>query len=57
MSLYKIVVTEETIFTTYIQASSKEEAEEIGEKIYQDNPDEFSILENSHETQVYFIKD
>ena len=56
MPLYKIVVAEETIFATYIQANSEEEAKKIGEEFYEDDSDKLYILDNSHETQVYFIK-
>ena len=57
MKLFKAVVAEETLFTTYIRAETEEQAKALAEEQYQEYPDSFSILENSHETSVHFIKE
>ena len=57
MQLFKVVVAEETLFTTYIRAETEEHAKALAEEQYQEDPDSFSILENSHETSVHFIKE
>ena len=57
MQLFKVVVAEETLFTTYIRTETEEQAKALAEEQYQENPDSFSILENSHETSIFFIKE
>ena len=57
MQLFKATVAEETLFTTYIRAETEEQAKALAEEQYQEDPDSFSILENSHETSVHFIKE
>ena len=57
MPLYKAVVAEETLFTTFIHAETEEQAKDLAEEQYQEDPDSFSILENSHETSIFFIKE
>lgn len=57
MQLFKVVVAEETLFTTFIRAETEEQAKTLAEEQYQENPDSFSILENSHETSIFFIKE
>lgn len=57
MQLFKAVVAEETLFTTYIRAKTEEQAKALAEEQYQEDPDSFSILENSHETSIFFIKE
>ena len=57
MQLFKVIVAEETLFTTYIRAETEEQAKTLAEEQYQENPDSFSILENSHETSIFFIKE
>ena len=57
MQLFKVVVAEETLFTTFIRAETEEQAKALAEEQYQENPDSFSILENSHETSIFFIKE
>ena len=57
MKLFKAVVAEETLFTTFIRAETEEQAKALAEEQYQEDPDSFSILENSHETSVHFIKE
>ena len=57
MKLFKAVVAEETLFTTYIRAETEEQAKALAEEQYQEDPDSFSILENSHETSVHFNKE
>ena len=57
MQLFKVVVAEETLFTTFMRAETEEQAKALAEEQYQENPDSFSILENSHETSIFFIKE
>ena len=57
MQLFKVVVAEETLFTTFIRAETEEQAKALAEEQYQEDPDSFSILENSHETSIFFIKE
>lgn len=57
MQLFKVVVAEETLFTTFIRAETEEQVKALAEEQYQENPDSFSILENSHETSIFFIKE
>ena len=57
MQLFKVVVAEETLFTTFIRAETEEQAKVLAEEQYQEDPDSFSILENSHETSIFFIKE
>ena len=57
MQLFKVVVAEETLFTTYIRTETEEQAKTLAEEQYQEDPDSFSILENSHETSIFLIKE
>ena len=57
MQLFKVIVAEETLFTTYIRAETEEQAKTSAEEQYQKDPDSFSILDNSHETSIFFIKE
>ena len=57
MQLFKVVVAEETLFTTSIHAETEEQAKTLAEEQYQEDPDSFSILENSHETSIFLIKE
>ena len=57
MQLFTVVVAEETLFTTYIRAETEEQAKTLAEEQYQEDPDSFSILENSHETSIFLIKE
>ena len=57
MQLFRVVVAEETLFTTFIRAETEEQAKALAEEQYQEDPDSFSILENSHETSIFFIKE
>ena len=57
MQLFTVVVAEETLFTTYIHAETEEQAKTLAEEQYQEDPDSFSILENSHETSIFLIKE
>ena len=57
MQLFRVVVAEETLFTTYIRAETEEQAKTLAEEQYEENPDSFYILENSHETSIFFIKE
>ena len=57
MQLFKVVVAEETLFTTFIRAETEEQAKDLAEEQYQEDPDSFSILENSHETSIFLIKE
>ena len=57
MQLFKVVVAEETLFTTFIRAETEEQAKDLAEEQYQEDPDSFFILENSHETSIFFIKE
>ena len=57
MQLFEAVVAEETLFTTFIRAETEEQAKSLAEEQYQEDPDSFSILENSHETSIFFIKE
>ena len=57
MQLFKVVVAEETLFTTFIRAETEEQAKALAEEQYPEDPDSFSILENSHETSIFFIKE
>ena len=57
MQLFRVVVAEETLFTTFIRAETEEQAKDLAEEQYQEDPDSFFILENSHETSIFFIKE
>ena len=57
MQLFKVVVAGETLFTTFIRAETEEQAKTLAEEQYQEDPDSFSILENSHETSIFLIKE
>ena len=57
MQLFKVIVAEETLFTTYIRAETEEQAKTLAEEQYQKDPYSFSIIDNSHETSIFFIKE